>query len=44
MVNYTKQQIVQIKHQALIEAQRHKAVMLLDNNFSVNENLQQPLE
>lgn len=36
MVNYTKQQITHIKHQALIAAQHHNAVMLLDNNFCVN--------
>lgn len=36
MVNYTKQQITHIKHQALIAAQHHNAVMLLDNNFCLN--------
>ncbi len=36
MVNYTKQQISHIKQQALIAAQHHNAVMLLDNNFCVN--------
>jgi para-aminobenzoate synthetase component 1 len=36
MVNYNKQQITQIKQQALIAAQHHSAVMLLDNNFCIN--------
>lgn len=36
MVNYTKQQITQIKQQALIAAQHRSAVMLLDNNFCIN--------
>lgn len=36
MVNYTKQQINHIKQQALIAAQHHNVVMMLDNNFSLN--------
>lgn len=36
MFKYTKQQITHIKHQALIMAQNHQQVMLLDNNFCVN--------
>lgn len=36
MVNYNKKQITQIKQQALIIAQHHSAVMLLDNNFCIN--------
>jgi para-aminobenzoate synthetase component 1 len=36
MVNYTTQQINHIKQQALIAAQHHNFVMMLDNNFSIN--------